>query len=146
MDWIWISWIAGRFFTVWATREVKLIHKILNSVRYFPPSFSLLPSHQDSEWVDFKNDSDSESRLCLLTLKLNHSSSSQFLKKWGFQTRNSLYVSMSRASVTDNENCDLRLCRIQLQFSRRYKEIYIYIDIHTHTHTLPWRWSSWSLP
>ena len=104
-------------------------------MRYFPPSFSSLSSHQDSEWVDFKNDPDSESRLCFLTLKLNHLSSSQFLKKLGFWTRNSLYVSMSRASVTDNENCDLRLCRIQLQISCRCKEIYICIHTHTHTHT-----------
>ena len=115
-------------------------------MRYFPPSISSLSSHQDSEWVDFKNDPDSESRLCFLTLKLNHLSSSQFLKKLGFWTRNSLYVSMSRASVTDNENCDLRLCGIQLQISCRCKEIYICIHTHTHTHTLPWRWSFWSLP
>ena len=100
----------------------------------FPPSFSSLSSHQDSEWVDFKNDPDSESRLCFLTLKLNHLSSSQFLKKLGFWIRNSLYVSMSRASVTDDENCDLRLCRIQLQISCRCKEIYICMHTHTHTH------------
>ena len=30
-DWTWVSWIAGRFFTVWATREVSKYKSISNT-------------------------------------------------------------------------------------------------------------------
>ena len=28
-DWIWVSWTADRFFTIWAIREVHLFHNIM---------------------------------------------------------------------------------------------------------------------
>ena len=43
-DWIWVSCITGRFFAIWATREVWVVRSLCNQF-HFPYSISILLFH-----------------------------------------------------------------------------------------------------
>ena len=59
----WVSWIAGRFFTVWATREAQHSHRLWLSVMPFPQCPMLGNLHQRNKAMNTSRLG--SNRLCL---------------------------------------------------------------------------------
>ena len=79
-DWTWVSWIAGRFFTIWATREAHLLQN--NQPNTYKQQFLKILFFLSSHFYNMENNLTSLIVMLLTTIINSHASVYFFQDPW----------------------------------------------------------------